>query len=503
LIKTEHYSTGISVAERKAERPTAKLAREIYDVEDFKADAQTLIAAREHIEHDHWQQEPEINARTALFEALTAKGHLSRIAFEEDIVIINRRTLQRLLNGWSDKLPEWEQERRLAEIVEELIVQQAWKDIKEGKLSADTIIITISDYPEMAPEDSAHTVGYRALNRKGMVRAHSFEVGEKGHWQRIIEQISRSNSNDGSAHDFIGSTTSSYDVYSNSQGILSNQVLATKRELPNGVVDVQRILDSFSGEYIRYGEDIRLPANAQRLPAYAELREVSWAREAQAEIYIKRLAEFERTLDEKYKKKEMSYNQKQAALYEEREKIINEICLLDPSYARDARGELSAKYFEKAATAMASGDDASGQQYFASALHSVDARAGVACGGAGLSAPNQLNQEGQAMYNNAKENRNKWTWKKGLCIIKECHTRPNKTDVGPCNVCRGCQYLFDEGMSEGAIRRKYNSESSGVQARELSPLDIIVADFAKKKQQLIEAEKMKKEKEELMKREAA
>lgn len=36
-------------------------------------------------------------------------------------------------------------------------------------------------------------------------------------------------------------------------------------------------------------------------------------------------------------------------------------------------------------------------------------------------------------------------WKEGYCRINECPTRPRKTEVAQCNICRGCQRLFDKG----------------------------------------------------------
>jgi hypothetical protein len=456
LYRQELKLNSDKYAETIAEAPNTKLAREHFDTQQLEDEARALIAAREKIEHDNWADEPEINARTALFEELTAKGHLSRIVFEDEVELSNRRTLKRLLNGWSDNLPQWEKDRRLAEIVEELIVHYTWDDINNGRLSADALVATVSDYPEMAPEHSAHKIGYRALNYKGMVRVHSFEQDENGRWHRVIEQISRSNSTNSSSRKLLADIGRGDFIAPGSQAILSNQAITNRAELPDGVVDLQRILDRLSGENILYGEDITVAEDAHRLPAYGELREVSQEREAQAEIYIKRLADFERALDLRYKKGEITYNQKQSLIYEERTKIVNEICLLDPNYARDARGELSAKYYKKAALAMAAGDDAAGMEAFASAINTADERASVVCGGNGFDEQQNASPEAKAMYNNAKANRKKWGWKDGFCIMTEC--KPEKVKVGPCSVCRECQQLFDNGWDEKSINWKYRQE---------------------------------------------
>jgi hypothetical protein len=44
-----------------------------------------------------------------------------------------------------------------------------------------------------------------------------------------------------------------------------------------------------------------------------------------------------------------------------------------------------------------------------------------------------------------------WKWENGVCRISQCPTRPAKTSVGPCAVCRGCQKLFDKGLDPSKI----------------------------------------------------
>ncbi|HEX8227431.1 MAG TPA: hypothetical protein VF572_06200 [Candidatus Saccharimonadales bacterium] len=42
-----------------------------------------------------------------------------------------------------------------------------------------------------------------------------------------------------------------------------------------------------------------------------------------------------------------------------------------------------------------------------------------------------------------------WTWKKGVCRIEQCQS-PKPTEVGPCDVCRNCQYKYDSGQDPAA-----------------------------------------------------
>lgn len=44
-----------------------------------------------------------------------------------------------------------------------------------------------------------------------------------------------------------------------------------------------------------------------------------------------------------------------------------------------------------------------------------------------------------------KTEKKDWKWKKGICAVKKCPTRPDKTLVGPCSVCKKCQKQFDAG----------------------------------------------------------
>jgi hypothetical protein len=44
-----------------------------------------------------------------------------------------------------------------------------------------------------------------------------------------------------------------------------------------------------------------------------------------------------------------------------------------------------------------------------------------------------------------------WTWVSGYCRIEECPSLPSLTEVGRCDVCRGCQYVFDIGKDPSEL----------------------------------------------------
>jgi hypothetical protein len=422
------------------------LANESYNRYELEAEALRLIQERQEVEYDSWEREPQVNARSGLFEELTAKGHLSVIESEEPIEETNQRTLQRLINGWSDNLPEWEKERRLSEIVEELINHRVSAEIQAGILPPDAKVFTISNFPSGVPERAATTLGYGVLNDKGMVRSTGFENGI-----RTVEQVSRSNSNDGSAEQFFAAN--GFVVGRGPSRLLSNQIIATKDQFPNGVVDLQRALDMFAGPNIIYGEDRR--QTNLNVPEYEDLRVVSAAREQQAKTQINKLADFERQLNLRYQAKAISYEEKLRAINKRRKELVDEICILDPSYAKDARGEAAVAHFEMASLAMAAGHDTDGLRHLENALAVADPRAGAVCGGSGVESQTKstdnLSADAKRLYLEAKEDRNKWKWSKGLCVVKECPSRPAKTEVGPCNVCRNCQKIFDNGNTPKSV----------------------------------------------------
>ncbi len=49
------------------------------------------------------------------------------------------------------------------------------------------------------------------------------------------------------------------------------------------------------------------------------------------------------------------------------------------------------------------------------------------------------------------EETSSWQWKTGHCRVDNCPTRPNATEVGPCDVCKGCQRHFDKGQDPAKL----------------------------------------------------
>jgi|GEM_PF-4770610 len=58
------------------------------------------------------------------------------------------------------------------------------------------------------------------------------------------------------------------------------------------------------------------------------------------------------------------------------------------------------------------------------------------------------------------EDKTNWKWKKGVCRIEKCSTRPGETEIGPCDVCHGCQKWFDKGLTLEKINKIYGGLKS-------------------------------------------
>jgi len=410
---------------------------ELFDVEQIWIEARQKIETHSSLQTPEMFNESFINGETSLFEELTASGDFSRIEFEGDQAQVHRATLQRLLNGWNESAPQWEKRRRFWEICEELTVYGIFCKVQSGELPEDTVVGTISNIPDGASEDEIHDEGYRPLNQKGMVRTYHFEKTATG-WRRVLEQVSRSNSNDTTAHEWLVDEG----IYSlrQSEAVLANQFVTTQRHLPDRAISIVMALDARASEDVLYGEP-RAEALRRGRPEYHKLREVSRQRRDQLSMYSEEMAEHDVALQGQVKRHEITYQKKLWKMRQEQTKLIDRILLLAPEYARDARGELSARYWYRASLDFAHGDFEAAERNVKSANEATDPRAASVCGGGGKN-PEEASRLAKETVEKAKEDKKKWKWKQGVCQVKTCR---KKAEVGPCSVCRSCQYVFDKG----------------------------------------------------------
>lgn len=305
------------------------------------------------------EQEAEDNARTALFEALTASGHMSVVTLEGDPVEVHEQVLQRLLNAYfRSGIPPHEKARNFEEICEELVVQATFERMQQGDVPSDTKINTLSDYAHPLGSE-AQKLGYRPSDSndqlgKGMIRETSFEqLG--GVWTRVIKQISRSNT--------FAPTTIAKLQYAGLQlpkrhGEADVQLLGSQMlSVSHGALEVVQLLDHLQrGFKVMYGE----PATKDTIP-YEKLEEVSQLREAEVEFHVKDLADYERELDDLYKKGSITEAEHTKRYVEALREHVRAICVRIPTYTKGALGQKVVDDYYRAHTLYEAGDSVGAQ----------------------------------------------------------------------------------------------------------------------------------------------
>lgn len=433
--------------------PSANLAEELWSVSEIQSQARRLIEEGLLIRSD-WELEPYSNAVTGLFEELTSSGHITEIDLGE-AENANQQTLQRLINAnllAVDK-PKWLQDYYFFELCEELVIHETFQAVKESQLPEDTLVVTGSDYPKWIDDNEAWRHGFRPYSKTGMIRANYFFLDEDGSWRRAQEQISRSDSLKVGFEIAIAELTST-DVTESSISV-SKQIITDRSTLPNGVVDVCRILDVYSGQHIKYGDDTRYFSRLH--PEYEEIREVSRSRLKLINRYLGRLIELEKKANRLFDQGVISYEHKLAMIQDEKDRIVDRVCLVAPEFATEARGEDAASHYFSASIAIQSGNDQMAIYHIMEATAKRDPTASNGCGGSGSY------DEAQRILRDAKESISDWTWRDGVCVIPECPTRPAKTKVGPCSICMRCQKLFDHKIDpSGATFKSPDEKYKGI-----------------------------------------
>ncbi|MBP9738349.1 hypothetical protein KBD20_01535 [Candidatus Saccharibacteria bacterium] len=391
------------------------------------------------------------DARTALFEALTASGHLSRVELSGSLDEIHQTMIQVLLNSYSPDLPAHERERQFQELCEELTRQEVERAIARGFLPADTQVATISDDPTTAgmSVDLAVSLGYRPVNHKGMVRSTRLEQLSGGMFNRVTEQVSRSNSHSALSSEFLRDVgfEKRLTVHADA-AVLGTQILHSMGE---GVVGIMKRLDAHMGEAIRYGEPIH-----DTQIRYEDLRTESAVREAQAECYIGTLADYMNKIDQRYNSGQIDKAVHSELLKTEIHRILQAICVMRPEYAFDCFGEDSIQTYQDAANLAVSGHASGAGGVVKSNEHKEQT---VTFCGMSISRK-EAEQKGinpDSLNSLIQLGLEKWPTRIGACRVPECLS-PKPTEVGGCDVCTGsCEPLFNKGWGIERIIGHYKS----------------------------------------------
>lgn len=351
-------------------------ADEVVDRAMIEALAGQLIENYEATPKTLRENEAEDNARTALFEALTASGHMSVVELAGDQSEVHQQVLQRLLNSYfRPGIPEAEKARNFEEICEELVVQTVFERVQTGGLPPDTKINTVSDFAHSLG-DEAQRFGYRPSDKKngmgkGMVRETGFEMKD-GHWVRVIKQISRSDTYAPTTISRLQRAGLRLPLRSGEEDIqlLGSQMLSVS----HGALEVTRLLDRLQrGVKVAYGR----PMSKDTVP-YEQLEKVSRQREQAAESHIKELADYERELDRLLETGRIDPHEHLKRYAEALREHVRAICVQYPAYTHGALGEKVVDDYARAHERFEAGD-ASGA---ASIINGASGResAVVACG---------------------------------------------------------------------------------------------------------------------------
>lgn len=388
--------------------------------------------------------EAEANSRTAIFEALTASGHMSRVELHGRQDEVHQQVILRLLNGfYRPGIPDHERARVFQEICEELTIYETYLHIILGDLPPETKITTVSDYASPLGQE-ANRMGYRSENRKGMIRETSFEVQENGSTLRVIKQLSRSNSDAEKTIEVFGE--SGIQVTRRGEAdvdLLGWQLLSAKI----GAIDVMKHLDNRAGMAVMYGELKRSDS-----VGYESLEQESMEREKRVETFIDELARTEKLLDKMLSRGEIDQSTWSRKYGEKLRSVVQSICVINPSYVRDALGDRVVDEYERAHLVFMSGDSGGAADIVSGVSHIESAI--VICGmEVRNDSINDTNDSGMKDIESMLE-RSKWKWPDGYCRTELCEFKNKLTKVGPCKVCLRCQSIYDEGEEPSEVYRR-------------------------------------------------
>lgn len=400
-----------------------------------EAQAHQLVEAFTPVEKQLRPNEAEDNARTALFEALTASGHLSTVELPGDIDDVHRQVVTRLLNGYyRPNIESHERDRVFQEICEELTIQQTFEAMLRGDMPGNTKITTISDFAHPLGSKAAEH-GYRPDNQKGMIRETSL-IWRDGRPVRIIRQISRSNTyapttllNLEQAGVKLPMRSGESDVR-----LLGSQLLSVQK----GALEVVELLDRIQGGVnVRYGDII-----TEETPDYDQVERLSAAREAEVEPHVQELAKCEKQLSERVKRGEITEAESLQHYVDKTRDIVRAVCVKFPGYVKDALGADVVATYHRAHELHEKGDYAGAAAAVTATEHLEQAI--IVCG-----ASSKNNNEAQSIEQEIAALLATLDWKHGRCRV--CL---RDTMVGSCTVCRSCQTADDAGHSLERIHAK-------------------------------------------------
>lgn len=276
------------------------------------------------------------DVRTALFEALIERGHISvtKSEWNEDEQgfhmggLLYRDLLER---SFDDRLILAEYERRLVELHEELFIEELHRSgLLEGK-----VLLTISPFPDDMSAQWARELGYKEKTRKYMIRWVEVEDGV-----RTTKQLSMSGSDTRVLSGFLR-------MYGYLDGpdltateILNSPILLEKDQFAD-IAQVASSIDAIAGQDVFLG-------GAPNGDSYDTLESVSQEREerllSSIDGMVYDLLKAEQAISSGSLAPEKAMREYARILLKTR----NAICVVDPEMVRESVGEKAYNNFRKA-----------------------------------------------------------------------------------------------------------------------------------------------------------
>lgn len=245
--------------------------------------------------------------------------------------------------------------------------------------------------------------------------------------------------------------------------ILDSPILIPKSLLPNGAIDFVKLYDKYVGEDVFYGhKQVKQDYEMQRQENYARMngyKELAWS---VAQTLISEAQSFKSPADAAKR------------LHRLAERALSKKAVFDHTIDYRVFGIAAEQDIILGRHEFEMGNFAAAERHGDNA---ADNAKSVGCPTAlRNSQENQSFGDGKS-GDDAGESKVSWKWKMGTCRVKSCQKSP--TEVGPCDVCRSCQHMFDKGLDP--TLRPSAKKKEAVQLNPGSTFEMLIKEITRPK----------------------
>jgi hypothetical protein len=418
-----------------------------------------------------------MNAHTTVIETLLKTGNIMRIAAELDEqgnLKQHSHTYDSIhRNAWHAVKHQSAHARWCSE-TEALNWQRTEESIKNGKL-ADNWFVVFSSASESQSIADLKKRGYFVHTMTSVFQATTVEHGKVATESAFVagmEAVSEDpvQSNEANNAKIAAAARNRYDLdvirklymdfgvagadLMNAEDLLATPLLIPKKLMPHGIASIVELYDSYAGG------------------TFFGVQQPKQVYETYADVCAKRAEKYGDITDlvvaDLLKLRAASPAQAITKLYKLVKYHTFERALRDDSIDASVFGAKAEKIVYQARQAFDDGDQ---MRFMLLAVAGHEVAVTTACGGGaggsedtnsstdkGLEKGEQADKFGGIELNE----KSTWTWKKGVCRVESCPTRPGKTKVGPCDVCSRCQHIFDKGIDPTKYKSSKAKQRQGI-----------------------------------------